>query len=80
MQDRPIVGIEVEWECEDEISIPTIFDALSPPIPQNRGIEGGLFGDMFDTFGKLLFWFLIILLHFNRNFGPLTLKIGSQCP
>ena len=29
VQDRPIVCIEVEWECGDEISIGTIFDPLA---------------------------------------------------
>ena len=31
MHERPIVCIEVEWECGNEISIGTIFDPLGPP-------------------------------------------------
>ena len=31
VQDRPMLFMEVEHECEDDISIGTIFDPLSPP-------------------------------------------------
>ena len=31
VQDRPIVCVEVEQECGDEISIGTIFYLLGPP-------------------------------------------------
>ena len=31
MQDRPIVCIEVELECGDDISICTVVDPLGPP-------------------------------------------------
>ena len=38
VQDKPIVCIAVEYECGDEISIGSIFDALGPP---NEEVEFG---------------------------------------
>ena len=41
VQDRPMVCIEVEYECWDEISIGTIFDPLGQPQPPKWGVELG---------------------------------------
>ena len=41
MQDGPIVCIEVEQECGDDISIATIFDPLGPSLGVELGGHNG---------------------------------------